>query len=158
MITVKTTDLRGHIAPLYCRLPNPREPQPAFIELNSDGVVRAGHSHLLGGVAPDDVRRGVAIRFAAAPTLRGTVIADILESDAVRSLLEIIHAGHTVTIVNGKKSGKLSQDAIWCWDGVQGLVDELIADLNNHINLGELQHIDAEIIAFNDSQTDSPNR
>ena len=148
MVNVKIDNLRGVIAPLYHRYSNQEGPQPAFIELDEDGTVRAGYSEELDDAVPAVVRQGMIIRFSATPTLRGDVIASFLESESARQLLEIIHAGHKVALIGGKRIGKLSQEATWCWDALQQLIDGLDGDEANHLSLEELTRLDPELVGM----------
>ena len=146
MVNVKIDNLRGVIAPLYHRYPDQDYPQPAFIEVDENGLVRSGYSEERGDSVPTTVSQGVAIRFSVTPTLRGDVIASFLESEAVRKLLEIVHAGHEVAFVNGKRLGRLTQESTWCWDALQQMVDGLDSDEANHLGLEELVRIDPELV------------
>jgi hypothetical protein len=147
MVNVKLDNLRGVIAPLYHRYSNEEAPQPAFIEIDENGMVRAGTSEEMGDAVPAVVRQGVVIRLSATPTLRGDVIA-FLESESARQLLEIIHAGHEVAMIGGNRIGKLSQEATWCWDALQQLMDGLDGDAANHLSLEELTRLDPELVGM----------
>ena len=148
MINIKIDNLRGVVAPLYHRYPNQDYPQPAFIELDENGMVRAGYSEEMDDAVPAVVRQGVIIRLSATPTLRRDVIAGFLESESARQLLEIIHAGHKVALVGGNRIGKLSQEATWCWDALQQLIDGLDGDEANHLSLEELTRFDPELVGM----------
>jgi hypothetical protein len=56
MLNVKVDNLRGVTAPLYHRHQNQNNPQPAYIEINENGGVKAGYSEEIGDAVPEAVK------------------------------------------------------------------------------------------------------
>lgn len=110
-ITIKTDNLRGEPAPLYCVYPRQTKPQPAYVELNEDGEVSADYNGEIGNAVPMAVWHRRTLRFDVSPRVGGDDLADFLESDAVVALLERIHAGHTVEWDGNNFVGRLTEDA-----------------------------------------------
>lgn len=112
-ITIKTENLRGEIAPLYHRYQNQTNAQPAYVELDEDGVVSASYNPEIGSphAIPFSVFHRRDLRWGVANAIRGDALADYLESDEARALLERIHAGHDIEWDGNNNVGKLSDDA-----------------------------------------------
>lgn len=111
MITLKIDDLRGEIAPLYCRYPGQTNPQPAYVEMDEAGYVFANYSGEIGNGEPAYVRYGRALRWGVPSDIDGDVLADLLERDDVIALLERIHAGHSAEWDGNNHVGHLDNDA-----------------------------------------------
>lgn len=110
-ITINTDNLRGEPAPLYHVYPRQTKPQPAYVELDEDGEVSADYNGVIGNAVPMAVGHLRTLRFDVSPRVGGDNLADLLESDAVVTLLERIHAGHTVEWNGNNHVGTLDDDA-----------------------------------------------
>lgn len=111
MITINTDNLRGELAPLYHRLYGQHRPQPAYVYLDEEGNVRADYCGLIGGGQPMEVWLGRTLRWSVNPEVNGDHLAELLESDEVRALLERVHAGHSVEWNGSNYVGRLTDDA-----------------------------------------------
>lgn len=102
--------LTGALAPLYCKYPSQCNPQPAFVEMDEDGEVSADYSADSGGT-PSHVWHNRTMRWAVPAEVNGKTLADLLQGDEVRGLLERIHAGHSVDWDGSNHRGTLDGDA-----------------------------------------------
>jgi len=102
--------LTGALAPLYCKYPNQCNPQPAFVEMDEDGEVSADYSADSGGT-PSHVWHNRTLRWAVPSEVNGKTLADLLQGDEVRGLLERIHAGHSVDWDGSNHRGTLDDAA-----------------------------------------------
>lgn len=123
MITIHTDNLRGELAPLYRRFSGHYQPQPAHVCLDENGNVRADYCGIIGTGQPMDVWLGRTRRWSVNPEVNGDQIADLLESDKVRALLERVHAGHSVEWDGSNYVGRLTDDAREASDAL-GLIFE----------------------------------
>lgn len=112
-ITINTDNLRGEIAPLYHRYQGQTNAQPAYVELDEDGVVRADYNPEIGPphAIPFSVFHRRDLRWGVANAIRGDALAYYLESAEALALLERIHAGHDVEWDGNNNVGKLDDDA-----------------------------------------------
>lgn len=144
-IDLKIDNLRtGELAPLYHRYPIQIKPQPAYVTMDDDGVVEVRSDGKIGCGVPLSVWHGVTRRFRVYPCVSADALANYLESDGL-SLLERIHAGHSVEWDGSNHVGKLTSDAFAAreqlaealrsianaqvWEVIQALID------NGRINL-----------------------
>lgn len=111
MITIHTDNLRGELAPLYRRFSGQYQPQPAYVYLDKDGNVRADYCGIIGAGQPMDVWLGRTRRWSVNPEVNGDQIADLLESDKVRALLERVHAGLSIEWDGANYVGRSTDDA-----------------------------------------------
>lgn len=111
MITIHTDNLRGELAPLYRRFSGQFQPQPAYVHLGEDGNVHADYCGIIGAGQPMDVWHGRTRRWGVNPEVNGDQIADLLESDKVRALLERVHAGLSIEWDGSNYVGRLTDDA-----------------------------------------------
>lgn len=114
-------NLRDDIAPLYLRYEGQVNAQPAFVELDEDGEISTAigadsgcgmafwHRRTLQWRVPSDVSGAAMIAF--------------LQSDEARTLLERVHAGHTVEWDGNNHVGRLSGDAREASEEFAALVD-----------------------------------
>lgn len=110
-ITINTDNLRNELAPLYRRLHGQYQPQPAYVYLDEDGNVHADYCGIIGAGQPMDVWNGRTLRWSVNPEVNGDHLAELLESDEVRALLERVHAGHSVEWDGSNYVGRLTDDA-----------------------------------------------
>lgn len=111
MITIHTDNLRGELAPLYRRFSGQYQPQPAYVSLDKDGNVRADYCGIIGAGQPMDVWLGLTRRWSVNPEANGDQIADLLESDTVRALLERVRAGFSIEWDGSNYVGRSTDDA-----------------------------------------------
>lgn len=111
-ITIDTSNLRGHAAPLYRILPCEQEPQRAFVEMEADGDVSACYDPIVrGGGMPEAVWNNRTLRWSVSCEVQGDALADVLESAEVLALLQTVHDGHTVEFDGRVFRGTLTDDA-----------------------------------------------
>lgn len=110
-ITLEVEKLAAEATPLYCRYIRQMKPQPAFVALTEFGVVHAGYSGEIGCVVPPDVAHNRTLRWNVPPMVRGSVLAELVQSEEVRALLERVHAGRRVEWDGKNYVGRLDLDA-----------------------------------------------
>lgn len=110
-LTIDTDNLRGEIAPLYCRYPQQTNAQPAYVEMDEDGNVSADYSGEIGNAVPMAVWHKRTLRWAVSSSVRGDELADLLERDDVVALLERVYLGHSVEWDGNNHVGRLDDDA-----------------------------------------------
>lgn len=110
-ITINTDNLRNELAPLYRRLHGQYQPQPAYVYLDEDGNVHADYCGIIGAGQPMDVWHGRTRRWSVNPEVNGDQLAELLESDKVRALLERVHAGLSIEWNGSNYVGRLTDDA-----------------------------------------------
>ena len=115
---MKISDLRKHNAPLYKVYPGQSKPQGAYVEIRLtrrelpiDEMVSADWNGEVGNAVPFDVWYGRVIRLSLSPSVRGSVLADLLESDFAMELVARIAAGYREEWNGSTYVGKLSDDA-----------------------------------------------
>lgn len=123
-LTIHTDNLRGEAAPLYHKYPREFNPQPAYIEMDEDGEVRADYSGEIGNAVPMYVWHRRTLRWRIDAAANGDSLADFLESDEARALLERIHAGHEVDWDGNNHSGSLDDDAQAASDELDSILEE----------------------------------
>ena len=110
-ITIQTATLRGVIAPLYNRYPSQTTAQGAYVEMTLDGAVSADSNAEIGGGRSFDVFHGRTRRWPVANHVRGDALADYLESEDTRALLQRIYDGHDTTWNGNNNVGTMTEDA-----------------------------------------------
>lgn len=123
-ITINTDNLQGKLAPLYHRLYGQHRPQPAYVYLDEEGNVRADYCGLIGGGQPMEVWLGRTLRWSVNPEVNGDHLAELLESDEVRALLERVHAGHSVEWNGSNYVGRLTDDARAASDELERIFED----------------------------------
>ena len=98
-------------APLYCRYRNEINPQPAYVIMTEDGTVTADYSGEIGNGVPMYVWHNRTLRWRVPSTIRGSCLAEKLQSPEVAALLQRVHDGHTVEWDGSNYAGKLTADA-----------------------------------------------
>ena len=126
-ISIKTDNLRGEIAPLYCRYQGQTDCQGAYVQMNEDGIVSADYNAEIGWAVTFDVFHNRTLSWGVASRVRGDALADLLESDEMRALFERVHTGHDVEWDGNNNVGHLDDDA-------RAASDEIEAELTT---LGE---------------------
>lgn len=111
--------------PLFYRYPSQILAQPAFVQLDEEGVVTAGYNSEIGNAVPADVWHKCVIRWDVAPEVRGMALARLLESDEVKELIRVVRNGHSTEYKNGNRVGHLDEEASDARDEIQNLLDEL---------------------------------
>jgi len=119
-ITIPDLDaLRKKPVPVYHRYRGQTRAQPAYIEMDEDGVVGIVPSEesvdwagIIGGGIPFKVWQGRTLRWSIPNTLTGAALADFLGREDVQTLLERIRAGRFIVIDVGGKSGRMTKDAV----------------------------------------------
>lgn len=96
-------------APLYDRYEREARPQPAYIELDSDGEISADWSGEIGNGVPAAVWRRQRLRWYVPSEISGGGLRILIED--LRPLLERVAAGHSVEWDGSNWVGRLSNDA-----------------------------------------------
>lgn len=130
---MKTNELRKHRAPLLHVYPGRSEPQGAYVEIRPDGdlstdsypEVSADWNGEIGNAVPLSVWHGRTLRFRVAATVKGTILADFLESEPARALFARIKAGYSETLDGSNHKGCLSGDAQDASADLQAALDAL---------------------------------
>lgn len=110
-VTINTNNLRGRVAPLYKVYPRQNGPQRAYVEMDDKGCVSADIDYDIGGAVPMRVAHNRTLRWDVSPYANGDSLADLLDSELVRGLLERVHNGHTVEWDGSNMVGRLDDDA-----------------------------------------------
>ena len=123
--TIKTNNLRGVLAPLYHRYPRQTNAQPAFVEMDEDGIVTADSDGEIGGAIPFSVYHRRTIRWGVCNTIRGDVLADWLESDEARAMFQRVHDGQSIEWDGNNNVGRFDDDATEAKQEISDALDEL---------------------------------
>lgn len=107
----KIEELRGQQLPIYDKYPSQCEPQPAYIKLSECGEIFAESSGEIGGGRPSDEWHRRTLTWKITPCLSGDAIADLLQRDDIKNLLERAHAGHDTRWNGNNWVGSLTTDA-----------------------------------------------
>jgi len=105
--------IREQPAPLYHQYPNREEPQKAYLEMDSEGVVRVDWDPdpTNGDAIPMNVWNKGVLRWSLSPCADGKSLYEFLQSDRMRSLLERVHEGHSADRDSGELVGHLTEEA-----------------------------------------------
>jgi len=98
-------------ASLYYKYPDRAEPQKAYLELHSNGLVTASWDWETDDTTPADVQNKERLRWPLSPYANGISLHDFLQSNRMRSLLERVHDGHSLERDGEKLVGHLTEDA-----------------------------------------------
>lgn len=98
-------------APLFFRYRNEINPQPAYVIMTEDGTVTADYSGEIGNDVPMYVWLNRTLRWRVPSTIRGSCLAEKLQSLKIAALLQRVHDGHTVEWDGNDYAGKLTDDA-----------------------------------------------
>jgi len=145
-------------APLYHKYPGQFEEQPAFVEMDEDGVVRADWNGEIGNAIPFSVYHGVQMRWSISPLISGAVLDELLtEGSELRLLLADVHAGHTVEWDGSNHVGRLTDSAKdasilaeWHLDAVAANPDNLAQVWDAADYLQAVEHVTSGGIAIGD--------
>ena len=107
----RTKDLLYYRTPLYHQFPNRSEPEKAYIEMEQHGFVRAVRPSKVEIFTPMSVICKAVLRWPVSPYADGESLNEFLMSDRMRSLLERVHAGHSVEFNGSRFVGTLTQEA-----------------------------------------------
>lgn len=121
--------MRDAEAPLYHQYPRECMPQPAYIEMDEDGVVSAEWDVETANAVPMAVWNSRTLRFPLRPNISGHSLYDLVMGEKVMGLLERIHAGHTVAWDGNNNSGSLDDDAIEAQYALERLLDDAPQDI-----------------------------
>ena len=114
--------------PVYLKYERQSSAQPAHIELSEDGVVTAGANPEIGNAVTMDVWHRRTLQWSINPRLTGAQIASAIQ-DAY-TLLERIHAGHTIEWDGSNMSGTLTDDAGDASAALARRLDKLHCEVN----------------------------
>ncbi len=114
-------------APLYERYPGESRPQPAWLELDEDGVASFGVDGDIGGNTPIDVWNGRTLRWAVPGNLTSMQANHAME--ALAPLLSRVHAGHEVVWDGSDLVGNLDADAADASEQVEAACGRLEGEL-----------------------------
>lgn len=111
-ITIQNlADLRTAPAPLYHVFAMERDSQPAYVELDIEtGAVSTNYDSSLGGM-PAPVWQGIIRRYRVPSAVSGAALADALENDKIRALLQRVQDGAAIVWDGGNWIGQLTDDA-----------------------------------------------
>lgn len=115
-------------APLYERYRSQTLPQPAWLELDEDGVASFCVDGEVGGAVPADVWSNRTLRWSVPVNLTASQANKHL--DAVAPLLVRVHAGHEVVWDGRNLVGKLDSDAADASEEVGAASERLEGDLS----------------------------
>ncbi len=148
-ISIKTDNLRGEIAPLYCRYQGQTDCQGAYVQMNEDGIVSADYNAEIGWAVTFDVFHNRTLSWGVASRVRGDALADLLESDEMRALFERVHTGHDVEWDGNNNVGHLDYDARAASDEIEAELTTLGED---EASMGAVWDVDQwlEHSAFDD--------
>lgn len=110
-IKLELENLRDEVAPLYLKYNSQVNPQPAFIEVDENGVVTAGVNGEIGNGVPWRVYHKQDLRINCPPRIHGNSLIEFLEGEVGKDLLERIHSGHSVEFTGCNFEGSLTKDA-----------------------------------------------
>lgn len=110
-IKLELDNLRDEVAPLYFKYTSQVNPQPAFIEIDENGVVTAGVNGEIGNGVPSNVWHKVDLRVGCSSLLHGNSLIEFLEGEVGNDLLRRIHNGHSVDWDGSNHVGSLTEDA-----------------------------------------------
>lgn len=110
MITYKLDNLSERDA-LFRQFAGQYDAQPAYVQMDEDGIVSAYYSGEIGYSVPSYVWHHRTLRWRVHASTDGHALRDLLQSDAARALLERIHDGHTVEWINSNFEGILTREA-----------------------------------------------
>lgn len=113
-------------APLYCKYAGQLEAQPAYIELDEDGIVDAGYNPDVGYGVPMTVWNGQDLRYSVPSEMSGKQLLAFVREQM--PLLERIHAGHEVRHDGSNWKGHLNQDAQDAEERLEAACAQLVAD------------------------------
>lgn len=124
--TLDLDRLSDDLAPLYSRYAGQSGPQPAHVELDERGSVTATvSSHIGNGGCSMLVWHGRTLQWSLPPDVRRSALVGFLARDDVRSLLDRVHAGHSVQWDGSNHRGTLTDDARRASDEFETLLLEL---------------------------------
>lgn len=109
-IKIETGNLTGE-APLYAVFAGQYYPQDAYIELESNGNVRADYSGDVGDSTPMDVWHGRTVRWSVSPYVSGEALKKLLADENFAALLERVHKGHSIEWDGNNWIGRLDDSA-----------------------------------------------
>lgn len=109
-IELNIDNLRESKTPLYHRFEGRSHAQYAWVEMTEDGVVHAGINWESGGTT-HNAHHLVDIRWNVSPNVRGSALAELLESEEAQALLERIYDGHSTEWPSYGQVGQLDEDA-----------------------------------------------
>lgn len=127
-ITLEIENLAVSEAPLYRRYSGQTQPQPAFVALTEFGIVHADFSGEIGTAVPMDVWHGRTLRWTVPADVRGSALAELLQSPDTRALIERVHAGHRVEWNGSNNVGRLAEDAIQAREALERLFEDIDKD------------------------------
>lgn len=105
-------NLKGKSAPLHMQYDGQHQEQPAYIEMNEDGIVSADFSGFVGGNAcTPEVFHNRTLQWEISPFSNGDDLVAFLQSDEAQELLSRVNAGHSVEWDGNNYVGVLDDDA-----------------------------------------------
>lgn len=111
-VTFNLESIKGQPCALYCKYDGQINPQNAYVTIGEDGEVTADYTSDIGNSGtPMNVWHGKAYRFRVSSTVNADLLADWLEGEEAKPLLERLHAGHTTEWDGNNYRGKLTEDA-----------------------------------------------
>ena len=128
MTTLKIANLRGEIAPLYCRYQGQTSAQGAWVQMDEDGTITASYNAEIGGSVTFDVFHNRTLTWGVAARVRGDALADLLESAEMRALFERVYDGHSVEWDGNNNVGRLDADAREASDEIEAALTAIGED------------------------------
>jgi len=105
-------DTISHPTALFCQYPGQSQPQAAHVTIDEYGSVTADYSGDIGNGCLMRVWHGLDMQYRVAGTVDATSLVTWLQTDAVRALLERVHAGHSVEWDGSNYTGCLTDDGL----------------------------------------------
>jgi len=105
-------EMRDTLVPVYNKYPSQSQPQPAMIEIDCDAkTVWAGFDDEIGNAVPINVYHGRTLRYEISSYVKGSDLADMLDSREFTELVNRILAGYTKKWDGSNHKGILNEDA-----------------------------------------------
>lgn len=116
--------------PLYHRYERQSSPQPAYLELSSDGEVSVGYNPEIGNAVPSRIWHKIALRWTIPCDLSVADIDAMLSDTDVLNHLAYIHAHHEEVWNGSNHVGVLSEEAEErSWELEKWLADWHVSDM-----------------------------
>ncbi len=123
-LDIRTNNLES-FTPLYLHYSGQINYQPGYVELDQNGVVRAGTQESIGNSMPMSWFHGTDIAWGVSGCVQGKALKAFLESDEAIKLLERVYNGHETEWDGHNWVGKLDEDAEEAQAEFETLLDEL---------------------------------
>lgn len=146
-ITTNASSVRGKLAPLYHRYPGQYKAQPAYIEVNpSNGSIRAGYSSKLDNALPQYIWDQHAYRWSVPASIKGIVLAKLLEEPHLHTLVRGMCDGHSFRLEGSTVRGVLTDDALKIADRLQIILESLTSGPGVCVTVMSVEHWRSKVV------------